>query len=245
MSGGSQGAEGSAVSMPGVFFVATHGNDSTAEVGNPAKPWQTATAAHAAGNATGSKFVMWLGLGTFFLDLDPGENISEHLTAVHGLGCGRNFDLAGTVLVLRPTWAATPTVTNENGASGISVTNLVCYDLFLDARLNGQESNTTDDGSYSNGNAGLIYASLYGCGLKIQSLPGGGGSAPGYGGVIDIRGSGWYLQEIQSVDSVILDGGDCYGGEITGSPTITLARCSYSSFASWSISNNLGGNAAY
>lgn len=74
---GNGGGGGGVISNPGVAYVRTDGNNSTAEIGNPAKPYLTATAAWLAlkafNNSASIQNSIDLGVGDFTLTLTSAE----------------------------------------------------------------------------------------------------------------------------------------------------------------------------
>jgi hypothetical protein len=64
------GGGGSPISNPGVAYVQTNGNDSTGEIGNPAKPYLTAQAAY---NAGAKRFDLGVNVNTSITESNYGS----------------------------------------------------------------------------------------------------------------------------------------------------------------------------
>jgi hypothetical protein len=81
---------GGVITNPGVAYVRTDGNDGTAQIGNPAKPYLTATAAFAALkallNSTSLQHAINLGVGDFELDMTTAEVAAGYQIFVVGEG---------------------------------------------------------------------------------------------------------------------------------------------------------------
>jgi hypothetical protein len=81
---------GGAISNPGVAYVRTDGDDNTAEIGNPAKPYETGLAAwlalKALHNSTSVQHAFNLGVGDFELPLTTAEIAAGYQLFVRGDG---------------------------------------------------------------------------------------------------------------------------------------------------------------
>lgn len=233
---------GSSISTPRVYYVETTGNDGTGAVGNPALPYATAGAAYSAGVTAAVNFAIQLGVGSHTITLAADmSSYCKQLT-----GCGRDL----TALTINGTPAPA-----SDGVSGYATTFNVDH-LNLTLTLPGGEA-TGLVGEHG-GTAALQIITGVDCYLTASVLGGNAADGDGgNGGVIRCTGSFKVLSldvsggapggsgSPGSNGSLEMDGCDLYGCTYIVAPTISsFARCSYGS-ADITLTNNIGGNAAY
>lgn len=84
------GGGGGDVLNPGVAYIQTNGNDSTAQLGNPAKPFLTGTAAWQSvrdyHNDPTKQHVFMFGQGAWEIEMSPAEVENEYVLAIFGIG---------------------------------------------------------------------------------------------------------------------------------------------------------------
>ena len=255
---------GGTISNPRIYYVATNGNDGTGQVGNPAKPFQTVSAAYTAGVSAVVNFILQLGYGSFTWEL--AEDVSGFMDGIYGVSRGTGlYGTAGTALYI--TNNHTASVSNANGANGYSL-SLTIGNLALSLINNGQPVFVDDSYSYIGGNGGNI--TIYGSNVRLMSYinaNGGsgemsstsGGVTGGNGG--NIRLSGIYSHEEAGEISAL--GGTLYGSGSNGSDgniyiddcdvrtvtipsnnSVSMGRSSYYSTLI-TIDTDYGGNANY
>jgi hypothetical protein len=112
---GSSTTGGSSISNPYIAYVRTNGDDGTAEIGNPAKPYLTAQAAWLAlkslHNNITDAHVFNIGFGEFALTLTPAEVAAGYEIFVTGEGGPESS-------VLNITSSLPPSGSGGNGAAG-------------------------------------------------------------------------------------------------------------------------------
>ena len=254
----------STISTPQIYYVETNGNNATAEVGNPAKPYLTAQAAYDAGVGAATSFVLELGVGNFVISTN-GDTFSGHCRAVNGQGGGFSNSSYATLLDIdtRVSGGGGAT-TNNNGTTAGSVGGEF-NSLILGIVATGQGVTVTDTNSYTAGDGGTVYiqgtAQVYYINTRGGSSDGStdGDVTGGNGGSITILSMGPFLEAV--IDN---SGGSGYGmSPLNGSDgpftadgtdlrnyttlllgTVTLGRCSYTN-SSITITNDKGGNAAW
>lgn len=250
------------LTRPRTYYVTTTGNNATAEPGNPAKPYATATAAYDALIASGFASKIKLGVGSFTLSTG-GTNLLSGLVAIEGEGAGDASSFATSLTIdTRPSGIST----NANGANGgsvrfwLEVNNLV---LSIDTR--GQSVTCTEEeATYNAGNGGQV--EIRGTARILSVLTSGGGNeassagtvSPGNGGDIDIKsmspfatatidsnGGTGYPTGVGAIGAISIDGTDIRSlSFMTTGGSLTVGRCSYQS-GTLSITSDAGGNAAY
>jgi len=214
------GVGGSPISNPGVAYVMSDGDNSTGEIGNPAKPFLTAAAAVTAfGAVTSMSFVFGVGTFTANAILDSG------VTSCHITGQGH------TRTIVNMTWVG------DIGASGVSgepgvVTDggggegfdgiIITSDQSADLRINltggnggGGGDNTGETGTGGGGGNGgdIGVCTLRGVYGSFSALPGSGGtegSGPEGSGTPGASGS---VSALEIQFSIITTAGDVtFGG---------------------------------
>lgn len=242
----SEGGEGESptLSRPKIIYIEANGDDASGEIGNPAKPFATGTAAYNAGVVTMNTFVLKFGFGEFSIITAEWTNACR---AVIGLGAAPiDFDSPTVVTIEAPWVQGMPEVENAFGALGPTIENGAFYNLYLKANLVGQAVMATDGMTYDAGNGGSFTALCHGVVMDII-LTGGGGTSmsgtanAGNNGDAYIQGS-WKLKSL-SAASVGLDGGDLRGAAVTWTSSLDIGRCSYP--YTLGLTNDIGGNAAY
>jgi len=204
---------GGSISTPKVAYVETSGNNATGALGNPALPFETATAAYNAGVTSAVEFVLDLGVGTHSLEL--AADMNGLLKAV--TGCGP----LATVLNISGT---PPTVVNA--IAGYSTT---CNysNLTLDLNLPGGTSNGTS--GESGGSATLQTLTGTNCKLSVTLI---GGNADSVSG--GVGGSGGTLRcsgDFTITNTDLAEGTGAGGSGSAGSFELdgcNLSTCSYS-----------------
>lgn len=241
------------IDTPKVVYVdAANGNNATAEIGNPAKPFATFAAAYAAGVALAANFALQFGVGTY--EYTPSESEASFNYCARMAGAG----IALTSVTIN---GSRPTVTNQNGGQGYNVIQVQVDNLNLTITALGAGVEETDSNTYNCGDGGDV--TIYGNGKVATILCNGGSEAastganvnPGSGGVItlrnlDCRSLSYSVAQgtgggggSASDGELLADGCDLRGTSNTAGVT-TLGRCSYDQ-GLFSITNDKGGNAAY
>lgn len=143
------------INTPKVYYVEMTGDNATAEVGNPAKPYQTAQAAYNAGVIAAVDFVLKLGFGAFSIDTD-GAPISSYLKAVFGIGYTvESYSSSPTQLTINTNYL--DIAINTNGMPGPTNPTLYLSSLYCKIISNGQSVNCDDGiGGYTAGDGGSI-----------------------------------------------------------------------------------------
>jgi hypothetical protein len=220
---------GSSISTPKVVYVESNGNDGTGEIGNPAKPYATGTAAYNAGQATSTAFAISFGTGSFDLYI----NEPPYLSALQGQGEG---------LTTVNLYANGQNSTDENAGAGFDL-DLKLLHLTVNIQANGGEAGGMSGAGGTGGNVTLR-------GLAYVSVSATGGNGPSGGAV----GGNIILNSSLRVSSVNI-GGASGSGTLTADGCdlrevfysgvySTIGRCSYTA-ANFTIGNDKGGNAAY
>jgi hypothetical protein len=247
-------------SGPSVIYVTTAGSDTTGD-GTLAKPFLTAQKAYDIGKAAAVPFKISFGKGSFSFS-ESVAAVTSHLKCVEGIG----FNLGTpneslTILYIANNPAV---VSNSNGTNGFSNLPLQAENLYLYYGAQGGSVESSDEiGNYTGGTGGTV--SIYGHALFGAAATGGNanqnvngeagtGGAPGSitikGGFLSelycYNGTGFSNGEIPPSigGAVALDG---VNGALCSAPTVypilTLARSSLPT--AFTITNDLGGNAAY
>lgn len=238
---------GAAISTPKVIYIETNGDDATAEIGNPAKPYLTANTAYMAGLLTGDDYVMRFGVGQFTLDIDTW---SVRCRTIYGCGAGVSSYIveatAATGLTIRSLWlAANPApIENAYGNSGVSVYDAEFHDIYLKANLQGQSVTSTDSNIYDGGNGGEFKARCFGARLEVNCLGGGSNNGnAGFNASVTVEGCGWVMVAGEG-GIITLDGGDIRGAAISYTDSFRMARCARMDGLN-NPTSDLGGNAVY
>lgn len=181
---------GEAILNPGVAYVQTTGNDSTAELGNPAKPFQLVSAAlTAATNAGQSSPSLRFGRGTF----NAGEILTAPFSSIFLAGEGSDYQT-----FLEASWNGdsrpnAPTATpGENGEGYLGGVELRSdHSLFLTINIqagnggSGGNAAGDDDSGSEGGNggsvAGFTLINVTGSVTIYPGEAGSGGSPSGLG----------------------------------------------------------------
>ena len=183
--GGSGG--GASISNPGVAYVQTNGNPSTAELGNPAKPFLTIAAALAACDAASQTHPsLFLGRGSF--NADALLTSSADSIFLSGAGVGAT--------ILQATWVGTPGADGISGILGVATDGdqgqsfegcpILRSDksLRLDVSITGGTGgtggeNTGEEGFGGGGGTGgdIAGITLHDIVGSVTMIPGSGGSA--------------------------------------------------------------------
>ena len=248
-------------SRPNVIYVTTAGNNTTGD-GTLAKPYLTAQKAYDIGKAAAAPFKISFGKGSFSF-AESVAAVTSWLKGVEGIG----FDLTTpsdsfTFLTILNSPAE---ASNSNGTNGFSNPPLQAENLYLFYVAGGGSVQSNDGiGGYTGGTGGTV--SIYGHALFAAAATGGNatsnvngesgiGGAPGSitvkGGFLDqlscYNGNGYEAGvEVPSSTggAVALDG---VNGALCETPSVypilTLARSSLPT--AFTITNDLGGNAAY
>lgn len=242
----------STISTPKVIYVEANGNDGTAEIGNPAKPYANGTTAFNAGQATAQPFVMRFGMGEFTVASSAG---SGYCRAVFGSG----VMVDGTEECTLLTWEAYGSgSTNATGGNAGTV-DLQAYHIHLYVIAVGGSVSVDDGNTYTSGNGGTVtvrgHAAVSvdvrggGIGnLESGAVNGGNGGSITLAGAIligseGLRGEGGVGSGSNGSDGTLAaDGVDLRGATTSGFSSITLGRCSYTT--GLSITDK-GGNAEY
>lgn len=240
------------ISVPKVYYVETNGNDATGELGNPSKPFATATAAEAAGHAAAVYFVIKLGatpLGGPHTLENPNRALSGYLRAI--IGCG---DYASEIQIINTPPTGSP---GSHGTNGFDNT-LYLYDLSATIAANGGSVTPIDTETLNGGHAGNLTVNGR-CLITMITAYGGPPMNTGTGG----NGANITLSgDIKLLDFNILGGvnADCTSGtngtlaadgaDLRALPACTvsslsLGRCSYDNAVIVTITNDYGGNAVY
>lgn len=256
--GGGGGGGGASIVTPSIAYVETTGDDATAEIGNPAKPFETAQAAYDAIVALEQQAELSLGVGGWDINLD--SSWSSYCQVVRGRG---GYDPLSTNYLTRLTIYATPSsVGNADGVPGRAVA-FAANDIDLRIYANGGGVVSINDSSaYTGGAGGQI--SITGGNASIEASAHGGDCGGvsegsmfngGVGGTITLNG----LRASGTIGAagMVGQGGGSDGafGELAADDcdlrlaglsefaNRSLGRCSYPTIIS--IEYNKGGNAAY
>lgn len=227
---------GTTISRPKEIFVTTDGNNGTAEIGNPAKPFETVAAALVAGELSAQAYTIVLGAGVFSI---TGLQFSLYRDGWIGQG----FQTTLTI--------------NNNGVTtaGISLNEKI-VNLRVDVTANGV--NSPDDMTDPTPGGDVILEG-FGWIIGISTLGGSAwnpsGQGYGMGGSIALNGdficSGAFNGMSgsdgagtagASNGALIADGCDFRSAAITVGD-ITFGRCSYTT--GLIITNDKGGNASW
>ena len=240
------------ISNPKVIYVTANGNDGTAEIGNPTKPYLTLLAAYNAGVSSATNFALSVGVGSFILPVTG--NLSALCRQINGVGQSP----ALTLVSIAPNFSTE--VTNTNGSPGPNIA-IAINNVYLVVNTIGQNVLANDGNSYTAGDGGSVEITGFGVVDIISS--GGNGVAPGVGsgfvtggnaGSIAVSGpiiangnllssKGLGYNDADGSDGPItLDNCDIRGATIQTS-ALTLGRCSYTSGIA--VTNDKGGNAAW
>jgi hypothetical protein len=247
------GSSGGAITVPKVVFVdATNGDNGTAVIGDPSKPYQTFAAGYAAGRATAAAFAMELGAGSH----DYYPSVSEASLEFCVRISGRGINLTSLNI-----YGDRPTESNQNGTKGYSI-NTQVDNLTILINASGASVSESDMQTYTCGDGGDI--TLFGT-AKLSSVFSNGGSEssassgittmmPGNGGIVNIRGLDCRSLNFSvfqgtaqggSVSDGTLSFDNCdLRGSINSGAYISAGRCSYDS-GSFFVTNDKGGNATY
>jgi hypothetical protein len=235
-----------------VFVDSVNGDDNTAVIGDPSKPYQTFAAGYAAGRATATAFAMELGVGNHSYSPAVSEAGLEFCARI--AGCGVNL----TTLTIE---GSRVTESNQNGTKGYNISTQV-DNLSLVINASGANVSENDEQAYTCGDGGDI--TLFG-NAKLVSLFSNGGSVssatsgvlsmmPGNGGTIVIRGLdcrslNYSVAQGVAAGGTVSDGTLSFDncdirGATNSSAYISAGRCSYDS-GSFFVTNDKGGNAFY
>jgi hypothetical protein len=208
------GGEGGTISNPGVAYVQTNGNDSTAQLGNPAKPYLTGNAGYTASAAAngGTKASLHFGVGAFTFN-NWGNSVPVF---VSGEG------VSATTLDI--TRFGTTGVAGANGAAATT--------------LDGETVNTpaTDGGTGGNGGATPILRLSSDYSILVTGQVSGG-----IGGVGGFGGSSITLTDYSDPENPLpYEAGSGNGGNggSTGRSEVYIDRCVISTLI---LGNNGGG----
>lgn len=240
---------------PKIIFVdATNGNDSTAVVGDPTKPYQSLGTAYAIGVATASNFELSLSANATQYTLTLNADLSPYCLGMRGAGVRLTSVLLNAM--------GSP-VENADGSDAFDGHGgFTINDLTVIIAASGGASTGTNPGTYKGGNGGnwVFHGNAF-----ISGECNGGSAATsdmencimtgGDGGIIRLSG-GLVTNALMTNYGGSSDGtagtvGPLYGDGcdlrlfVSSSTDITFGRCSYSSSYIPSISNDRGGNAAY
>jgi hypothetical protein len=205
-----------AISNPGVAYVRTDGDNDTAEIGNPAKPYETAQAAWVAlkalHNNTNDAHVFNIGFGEFDLDLTLTEIAAGYELFVTGEGGS-----VSSILNITNSEAAADGLPGAPGSGG---SDGVDYPVdYPDFGGNAEPGGTGNPGGSGSPLAMALTISSNQSVLVNLSVSGGSGGEGGQGGQGGQGGDGYVIGGTAGVGG---DGGvGGSGGNITG--TLTLA----------------------
>ena len=211
----SQSVGGSAISNPYIAYVRLNGNDDTAEVGNPAKPFETGTAAFAAlkelHDDPDKVHTLHLGVGEFFLDLTPVEVAASYNLYVSGDGGPEGIDRT-SILTIRSYGAS-----GADGPNGAEITETPTYNPDGQGGQgfggnNGEPGLNGDDLNISLFVRSNLSALIY---FELQGGAGGNGGAGGLGGP---GGDGLDGQGPTGPDGSLGVGGN--GGDTSGNVSV-------------------------
>ena len=247
-------------SGPSVIYVTTAGNNTTGD-GTLAKPYLTAQKAYDIGKAAAVPFKISFGKGSFSF-VESVAAVTSWLKGVEGIG----FDLTTpsdsfTSLTISNIPAE---ASNSNGTNGFSNPPLQAENLYLFYSAGGGSVQSNDEiGGYTGGTGGTV--SIYGHALFAAAATGGNassnvnGEAGTGGGPGSITVKGGFLAELYCYNGNGYSGGevppstggavalDGVNGALCQTPSVypilTLARSSLPT--AFTITNDLGGNAAY
>ena len=251
-------AGGGAISNPQMVFVEADGNDGTAEIGNPAKPYLTLQAAYDAGEAMAQAFVIVAGIGQFSMSLPP-TGFSGYCKALRGAGYTDQLTTSPTLFTIN---GQPETVLDGNGTS--APTSLNACEIWNCAVLiyaMGGDVSAQNGDPYVAGNGADV--SLYGMGLVTVVARGGGDSASSSGmvtagdaGSITLQGALRLASdgELRCVSGAPFGGGSngadkpltAEGCDLRGSVyagSIVAGRCSFNSGTT--LATDKGGNAMW
>lgn len=253
-------AKSGIITTPAIIYVETSGNDSTAVIGRPDLPFQTAQAAYAAGVAANDPFALCLGVGEFSITLT--ESVNSLLRSVRGAG-GLMFNSMFEALSKLSISGTPAAVTNSNGAAGYSIADLYADGVWIDVNLTGGSvTDVNDAGSYTAGNAGSVGISgpcavsirLEG-GSLVTNPPTDGACVGGNGGTLQITNGPTIVNPLADFSlekgTGTTDGTDgiLYGLQcnvahagVFAASSITLGCSVY--YAPLTITDDKGGNAA-
>jgi hypothetical protein len=236
----SNSTSGSPISNPRVIYVRTDGNDGTGEVGNPALPFATATAAHSAGVTAGVTFVLDLGVGTF--SIDSASGVSAFCQHIRGRG---GFDGANFATHLTINASAGPATVNANGAHAANWTVYTSF-LTLFIYANGQNVEVTDESSYTAGDGGTIVVFGHGSTSLDLSVYGGGDDSSLNGSVTGGTAGGGGLGGPCKISGCRLlgfnySGGAGFGVGLSGNEgSVEFYNCDLTALGSFPASTSVG-----
>lgn len=146
-------AKSGIITTPAIIYVETSGNDSTAVIGRPDLPFQTAQAAYDAGVVFNDNFVLQLGVGSFSITLDA--NFTGLCRQITGAGGGNNEVgvVAATFLTIS---GQPPAVTDQIGTNGFDVVTRAENIYLTISTTGGDVSDVTDGNTYTAGSGGYI-----------------------------------------------------------------------------------------
>ena len=222
------GGGGSAISNPNVAYARSDGNNTTAEIGNPAKPFATAqAAANAIAAASAGSYTMRLGAGSFG-GITYTAQIADRLRSI--LGEGPGVSLLGGITASGAIGVAGTgdDATGGSGANGIDI-NLIgdgtvnLGDIVANGGAGGAGAVSTDGESGGNGGGGGSAGALSLEGFHLVNITANGGE--GASGANGNTSQG--------------NGGD--GGSVS---SISLKRCTFNNLSQGAGTGGSGANTA-
>lgn len=209
------------ISTPKIYYVETSGNNATAEVGNPAKPYLTAQAAYDAGVTAAVDFVLEIGVGTFAITTS-GASLSAFLKSVNGKGYDALSQAdSASFLSINTT---PPVQFNADGTAGVSNPTLHANNIALEYHASGGQVVAQDEiGNYTGGAGGSIHV----IGNALWFVVANGGifsqtyNETGYGGVPgSVIVEGGILNAISCQDGAGFNAGVVVPPSTSGSVTL-------------------------
>jgi hypothetical protein len=160
------------ISNTRIYYVdSASGNDVTAQIGNPAKPYATAQAAYDDAETAGVFYSIHLGYGDYSITLS--SSMTGPLKSMIGMGASGYETDKFTKLTIIAGYEPTDAVIDANGGNGFTVSIPCVFGIYLDILTSGQSVTATNAGSFTAGNAASIDVS--GSNFLIKATANGGG----------------------------------------------------------------------